>query len=60
MKLSRQLLMVAVLGLAGCAGRSPAAPAGQPAWLSDLVRQLESQPMANPQQVVWRDPRGGG
>jgi hypothetical protein len=57
MKLFRQLLIVliiGVLGLAACGSRNPAAPASQPAWLSDLIVQLESQPVANPPAYISR------
>ena len=54
MKSFRLLLAAGVLAFAGCGGRGPAAPAAQPPWLSDLIRQLESQPVANPPAYIAR------
>ena len=52
--LERVLLAVALS--AGC-GRSPAAPDAaitSPAWLTTVIRQLETQPVGNPPALIAR------
>jgi len=51
----KRVLLSVVLS-AGCGG-SPAAPdaaSTQPAWLATVIRQLETQPVANPPAFVAR------
>ncbi len=52
----RLAIVVATLLLAGC-GSNPAAPDSSttaPGWVTALIRQLESQPVANPPAFVAR------
>ena len=49
------ILLIFVLS-AGC-GRNPAAPDSaitSPAWLTTVIRQLETQPVANPPAFIAR------
>lgn len=51
----KRVLLILVLS-AGC-GRHPAAPesaASPPAWLTALIQQLETQPVANPPAFIAR------
>jgi Domain of unknown function (DUF6970) len=51
----KRVLLISVLS-AGC-GRNPAAPdpaITSPAWLTTLIQQLETQPVANPPAFVAR------
>jgi hypothetical protein len=47
------LLFLCLLAPAGCGG-NPAAPEGNPAWLTMLIRQLEAEPLANPSGLIAR------
>jgi hypothetical protein len=51
----KRVLLIVVL-CAGC-GRNPAAPDSaitSPAWLTTVIRQLETQPVANPPAFIAR------
>lgn len=51
----RLLLLALSLGLAVSCGReSPVAPKPLPSWLTSLMRQLESEPVANPPGFIAR------
>jgi hypothetical protein len=50
---SRALLFICLLAPAGCGG-NPAAPEGNPGWLTMLIRQLETEPVANPPAFIAR------
>jgi hypothetical protein len=55
MKIGCQLLMMCVLLLAsGCAAGNPVAHDRHPDWLTSLIRQLETQPVANPPAFIAR------
>ena len=55
MKRRFQLLILAVVLQAGCgAAGPPLAPGPLPTWLSSFIRDLESQPPANPPAFVAR------
>src|SRR5262245_35662917 len=45
-------LLIGVLFAASCAARHPVAPDGHPDWLTTLIGQLESKPVANPPTVI--------
>jgi len=53
------VLLAGMLFAAGCTAGGPAAPDPLPAWLTSLIRQLESEPVANPPASIARyDYRG--
>ena len=47
-------LAISVALFAGCGGASPIAPDPLPTWLTSLIRNLESQPPANPRAFIAR------
>ena len=50
-----QLILLSVVLLGGCEGAAnPVAPEPLPTWLSSLIRELESQPRANPPAYIAR------
>lgn len=52
MKLGRRLLLLCLLLAGGCGAGNPVAPGTYPDWLTSLIRQLETQPMANPPAFI--------
>ncbi len=54
MKLGCRILLIPVLLAVGCEARNPAAPDHLQAWLTSLIAQLESRPVANPPAFIAR------
>lgn len=52
------LALLACLLLPGC-GYSPSQGSDQPQWLTQLIRKLESEPVANPPAAIYRYEYGG-
>jgi hypothetical protein len=51
MKTQILFILTAVLLLSAC---SQASQTGNPAWLDQMIQQIESQPVGNPPQSIWR------
>ena len=44
-------IAIFVILLAGCA---PSVPAGNPAWVDELIRKFQNEPAGNPPHSIWR------
>ncbi len=51
MKLRILLLLTVLIILAGC---TQAAQSSNPAWLDQLIKEFESDPVANPPLSIWK------
>ena len=49
-----RIIVVSLVLAAGCGPENPVAPGQHPAWLASVIRQLETEPGANPPAFVAR------
>jgi hypothetical protein len=50
----KRLLFILAIGVIFLAGCSQAIQTGNPAWVDQLIKQVESDPVGNPPLSIWR------